>query len=60
MLVAKPPGEQKIIDLEKTSANDEADNARKRLTDVLLRFADPDTGYASRERPMFMRRNPGD
>jgi ATP-dependent helicase/nuclease subunit B len=56
----EPPGEQKIVDLEKTTADSEAENTRQRLTDVLTRFIDPDTGYASRERPMFMGRGGGD
>lgn len=56
----EPAGEQKAIDMDKTTADDEADNALRKLTAVLLQFADPDTGYASRERPMFMGRGGGD
>jgi ATP-dependent helicase/nuclease subunit B len=31
-----------------------------RLSGVIAKFADPETPYRSRERPMFMRRHPGD
>jgi ATP-dependent helicase/nuclease subunit B len=32
----------------------------RRLTGVVARFDDPETPYRSRERPMFLRRHPGD
>ncbi|HET7679869.1 MAG TPA: double-strand break repair protein AddB [Xanthobacteraceae bacterium] len=56
----EPAGEQKIVDMDKTTPDIEADNALRKLTAVLVRFTDPDTGYASRERPMFMGRSGGD
>ncbi|MEA2984985.1 MAG: ATP-dependent helicase/nuclease subunit [Alphaproteobacteria bacterium] len=56
----EPAGEQKFIDMDKTSPDIEAENALRKLTQVLIRFTDPDTGYASRERPMFMGRGGGD
>jgi ATP-dependent helicase/nuclease subunit B len=55
-----PAGEQKIIDMDKTTPDIEADNALAKLTELLLKFADPGNGYASRERPMFMNRGGGD
>jgi ATP-dependent helicase/nuclease subunit B len=56
----EPAGEQKVIDMDKTTPDIEADNALAKLTELLLRFADPGNGYASRERPMFMNRGGGD
>jgi ATP-dependent helicase/nuclease subunit B len=34
--------------------------ALRRLAAVVAKFDDPDTPYRSRERPMFLRRGPGD
>jgi ATP-dependent helicase/nuclease subunit B len=56
----EPAGETKPILWKDTTPDLEADNALKRLKTVLLKFADPDNGYASRERPMFMGRGGGD
>jgi ATP-dependent helicase/nuclease subunit B len=56
----EPPGEQKPIDMDKTTPDIEADHALCKLTAVLHKFADPEKGYASRERPMFMGRGGGD
>jgi ATP-dependent helicase/nuclease subunit B len=56
----EPPGEPKPILWKDTTPDIEADTALQRLTAVLLKFADADTGYASRERPMFMNRGGGD
>jgi len=56
----EPAGEQKAIDMDKTTPDIEADNALRKLTGVLLKFAAPENGYASRERPMFMGRGGGD
>jgi ATP-dependent helicase/nuclease subunit B len=56
----EPPGEPKPILWKDSTPDIEADHALERLEAVLLRFAEPDTGYASRERPMFMGRGGGD
>jgi ATP-dependent helicase/nuclease subunit B len=56
----EPPGELRPIIWKDTTPDAEADKALERLTAVLLKFADADTGYASRERPMFMGRGGGD
>ena len=56
----EPAGEQKIVDMDKTTPDIEAENALRKLTEVLIRFTDPDIGYVSRERPMFMGRGGGD
>lgn len=56
----EPAGEQKPIDMDKTTPDIEADKALEKLTGVLLKFAAPETSYASRERPMFMGRGGGD
>jgi ATP-dependent helicase/nuclease subunit B len=56
----EPPGEQKPVELHDRTADEEADYALNRLTEVLNRFTKPDTPYASRERPMFMGRGGGD
>jgi ATP-dependent helicase/nuclease subunit B len=54
-----PPGELRPIQWDDTDPDTQADTALKRLTSVVTKFDDPDTPYRSRERPMFMRRNPG-
>jgi len=46
--------------MDKTTPDLEADNALRKLTELLLRFNDPENGYASRERPMFLGRGGGD
>ena len=56
----EPAGELKPIDLEGQTPDTEADNALRKLTECCSRFDDPDTGYRSKERPMFMRRGGGD
>jgi ATP-dependent helicase/nuclease subunit B len=56
----EPPGEPRPIVWKDSTPDTEADNALSRLTGVLTRVADPGTGYASRERPMFMNRGGGD
>jgi ATP-dependent helicase/nuclease subunit B len=56
----EPPGELKPMVWRDTTPDDEADTALRRLTGVLQKFADPENGYASRERPMFMNRGGGD
>jgi ATP-dependent helicase/nuclease subunit B len=56
----EPPGELRPILWKDSTPDAEADFALTRLTGVLTRFADPMTGYASRERPMFMGRGGGD
>ena len=56
----EPPGELKRIEWKDSTPDDEADNALKRLKAVLSEFAKEQTGYLSRERPMFMGRGGGD
>ena len=53
----EPPGERKQINIDPDT---EADRALQRLTEVLIKFADPEIGYLSRERPIFMNRGGGD
>jgi ATP-dependent helicase/nuclease subunit B len=55
-----PPGQEKPIEWKDTTPDAVADLAASRLAAVVARFDDPDTPYRSRERPMFMRRHPGD
>jgi ATP-dependent helicase/nuclease subunit B len=56
----EPPGEPKIIAWKDSTADTEADTALRRLTAVVRKFEDPQQGYPSRERPMFLRRGGGD
>ncbi len=56
----EPPGEIKSIEWKDTSSDAQADRAIGKLTAVLLQFDDPASEYLSKERPMFMRRYPGD
>lgn len=56
----EPPGESKQITWKDSTPDAEADNALRRLTEVVVKFSELDMPYRSRERPMFMRRNPGD
>ncbi|HZS65390.1 MAG TPA: double-strand break repair protein AddB [Xanthobacteraceae bacterium] len=56
----EPPGEMKIIAWQDTTPDDEADYALRRLTDVIRKFEDPEQGYRSCERTMFLRRGGGD
>jgi ATP-dependent helicase/nuclease subunit B len=55
-----PPGEGKPIAWKDTTPDAVSDLAASRLAGVVAKFDDPDTPYRSRERPMFMRRHPGD
>jgi ATP-dependent helicase/nuclease subunit B len=56
-----PPGQEKAIEWKDgTTPNSVSDQALHRLSGVVARFDDPETPYRSRERPMFMRRHPGD
>jgi ATP-dependent helicase/nuclease subunit B len=55
-----PPGEPRPIAWKDSTPDAEADLALRRLAAVVARFDDPDTPYRSRERPMFLRRGPGD
>jgi ATP-dependent helicase/nuclease subunit B len=55
-----PPGEPRPIIWKDSTPDAEADTALRRLSAVVARFDDPDTPYRSRERPMFLRRGPGD
>jgi ATP-dependent helicase/nuclease subunit B len=55
-----PPGEPRPIAWKDSTPDAEADMALRRLAAVVAKFDDPDTPYRSRERPMFLRRGPGD
>ncbi|MBX9775723.1 MAG: double-strand break repair protein AddB [Xanthobacteraceae bacterium] len=56
----EPPGNDKAVDLGDSSPDEKADEALRELTKLVTRFEDEEVGYLSRERVMFMRRNPGD
>jgi len=60
----EPPGELRAIsdsrDWSSTTPDAEADRAREKLTELLLKFESEESGYLSKERPMFLRRFPGD
>ena len=56
----EPPGEIKDIEWKDSGPDAQADRALGKLTAVLLQFDDPANEYLSKERPMFMRRFPGD
>ena len=56
----EPPGELKPITFKDSTPDAKSDEALQRLTGVIIRFEDEDTGYISKERPMFMRRGGGD
>jgi ATP-dependent helicase/nuclease subunit B len=55
-----PPGEEKPIEWKATTLDAEADEALRRLSEVIQKFDDPNTPYRSLERPMFMRRAEGE
>jgi ATP-dependent helicase/nuclease subunit B len=55
-----PPGLEKPIEWKDTTPDAVADLAARRLAAVVAKFDDPNTPYRSRERPMFLRRHPGD
>jgi ATP-dependent helicase/nuclease subunit B len=56
----EPPGNDKAVDLGDSTPDEKADEALLELTKLVTRFEDEEIGYLSRERVMFMRRNPGD
>ncbi len=56
----EPPGEPKPIAWKDSTPDAEADRALAKLTGVITKFDNPDTAYLSKERPMFLRRYPGD
>ena len=57
----EPPGETKPIEWgSETTPDAEADRALKKLTGVITRFDDAAQPYLSKERPMFLRRYPGE
>ena len=56
----EPAGEEKEIAFKNSTPDQKSDEALTKLTAVLTRFEDEDTGYLSKERPMFMRRGGGD
>jgi ATP-dependent helicase/nuclease subunit B len=55
-----PPGEPKPIQWKDTTPDAQAAIALQRLTKVVQKFEEETQGYPSKERPMFMRRRPGD
>jgi ATP-dependent helicase/nuclease subunit B len=56
----EPPGNDKAVDLGDGTPDEKADEALRELTKLVTKFEDEETGYLSRERVMFLRRNPGD
>jgi ATP-dependent helicase/nuclease subunit B len=56
----EPPGELCSIGWRDSSPDQEADAALRKLTKVITRFGNPTQGYLSKERPMFLRRFPGE
>jgi ATP-dependent helicase/nuclease subunit B len=56
----EPPGNDKAVDLGDSSPDEKADEALRELTKLVTKFEGEEIGYLSRERVMFMRRNPGD
>jgi ATP-dependent helicase/nuclease subunit B len=56
----EPAGEEKDIAFKDSTPDQKADEALANLAKVVTRFEDEDTGYLSKERPMFMRRGGGD
>jgi ATP-dependent helicase/nuclease subunit B len=56
----EPPGELCSIGWKDSSPDQEADAALRKLTKVITKFGDPTQGYLSKERPMFLRRFPGE
>jgi ATP-dependent helicase/nuclease subunit B len=56
----EPAGELRSIDFKASTPDAKADEALAKLTALVTRFEDQDTGYLSKERPMFMRRGGGD
>jgi ATP-dependent helicase/nuclease subunit B len=56
----EPAGEEKPIVFDDSTPDAKADEALARLTTLVTRFEDEETGYLSKERPMFMRRGGGD
>jgi ATP-dependent helicase/nuclease subunit B len=56
----EPPGELCPIAWKDSTPDQEADIALKKLTSVVTRFDDDAQPYLSKERPMFLRRYPGE
>jgi ATP-dependent helicase/nuclease subunit B len=56
----EPPGQLCPIAWKDSSPDQEADKALNKLTTVITKFDSPAQGYLSKERPMFLRRYPGD
>jgi ATP-dependent helicase/nuclease subunit B len=56
----EPAGELKPIDWNDTTPDAEADRALAKFKGVIARFDDEANPYLSKERPMFMRRYPGE
>jgi ATP-dependent helicase/nuclease subunit B len=56
----EPPGELKPMDWDDTTPDAQADRALQKLMEVIARFDDATQPYLSKERPMFMRRFPGE
>jgi ATP-dependent helicase/nuclease subunit B len=56
----EPPGQSCAVEWRDTNPNAEADRALQKLTEVITKFDDAGQPYLSKERPMFIRRFPGD
>ena len=57
----EPPGETRPIEWgSETTPDAEANRALQKLTEVITKFDSPTQAYLSKERPMFLRRYPGD
>ena len=56
----EPAGELRIVDLDNASPDAHATRALEKLTELLIKFENEDNGYLSKERPMFIRRFPGE
>jgi ATP-dependent helicase/nuclease subunit B len=54
-----PAGELRPINFDDSTHDEKADEALRKLTQLITRFEDEDVGYLSKERPMFMRRGGG-
>ena len=56
----EPAGEPRQVEFRNSTPDAKSDEALAKLTTLVTKFEDEDTGYLSRERPMFMRRGGGD
>jgi ATP-dependent helicase/nuclease subunit B len=56
----EPAGRTITINMKRTSPDEQADGALSKLTGLLTEFENEANGYLSKERPMFIRRFPGE